>query len=145
MKPDWTKIYSIIEEFLQSEDYHRVADLCLSASEQDPKQARCWYLRSKAMQGLNDHEQAKHDILVALDLEPLNLDYFFQLCMVLIQSNEGDEIAPRINRLWPHVPETDRDKFLGFVSASVDSMFSKFELTNELLGHVLRYRNKSGD
>lgn len=145
MKPDWTKIYSIIENFLQSEDYRRVADLCLSASEQDPKQTRCWYLRSKAMQGLNDRKQAKHDILVALDLEPLNLDYFFQLCMVLTQSNEGHEIAPRINRLWPHVPEADRDKFLGFVSAGVDSMFSKFDLTNELLGHIIRYRNKSGD
>ena len=97
------------------------------------------------MQGLHNPQRAKEDIFIALKYEPLNLDYFFQLCLVLIQANESNEIAPRINTLWHHVPEKDRDKFMGFVNSGIDSMFSKFDLSNELLGQVLRFRNKSDD
>ncbi len=143
---DWPKIYQIADQMLERGEFNNVANLCLKISEDDPKQIRCWFLRSKAMQGLHDPKQAKHDILVALDLDPLKLEYFFQLCFVLIQANESHEIPVRIAKLWPHVPKNEKSKFIGFVETAIDSgMLNKLDLPNELLAEVLRHRNKSGD
>lgn len=141
---NWPEIYKIAEQLLEHEAYNDVDSLCVQISEQDPQQSRCWYIRSKAMLGLHRRNEAKQDILFALEIEPKNLEYFFHYCFVLVQVGESNRIPSSMDIMSKRVSGDEHIKLIGFISEAIDcGMVDKLSLTTELLSGVLRYRNKN--
>ncbi|MES3036975.1 MAG: hypothetical protein V4736_03630 [Bdellovibrionota bacterium] len=115
---------------------------CYQAVTEFPTESRFWLLSSRILQKLEKPEEARKDINQALQFEPFNVDYNFQLFNVLVQQGETEMIPRRINWLFENGPQEIKIEIAGYALTAIESgLFSKLELVNAALSSIIRLKS----
>jgi hypothetical protein len=133
--------FEILLEQGDDKDARAVAYNCELIVADHAFESRAWFIGSKACQKLRDSIQAHLYAETALKIEPVKLEYLFQLFNVLIQLCRTSEIPALINVVFSKLGAESKADMIRYAGVAIDSgLISKFELSDTILVEILRLR-----